>query len=416
MFHFSKTSVGLAFIALLFSCNDNTVTDPYLGLVLLPTELSVTTGDTAQIFVEVTNNVAGQPIQWSSSNEQVIEIDSQGHVIATGGGSATITAAIGKSTGQCSVTVTPAVFISGWVNTSDGSIGKVWIGTKEYMSIGDSSSNTYINDVEYIGDEIICVGSTNDLESGKTGGASWSMDGMIVDFGAGYSVNAVAGGSDAGTAMAYYAGTTETEMPYSATIWSPSIKTMLSGSNGNSYGNDMAIQGSATTYVAGSAIDDMNYSQPAVWKDSQITFLSSSELGGEACKVAVSDTNTYVSGTVGDDAILWTNGVADTLLSNGNKAVADGICVDGSDIYVAGYITTDQGFQTPVYWLNGSIKMLAESEAGVAKDVVVVGDDVYVVGFMYDEMYQIATVWENGDATSLAPSGMTSGVSAITSH
>lgn len=69
--------------------------------------LSINTGETRQITA--TTTPAGGLVSWSSSDESVATVSSDGLVTAIGAGSATITATSGSASASCSVTVSAVV-------------------------------------------------------------------------------------------------------------------------------------------------------------------------------------------------------------------------------------------------------------------------------------------------------------------
>ena len=79
-------------------------------LTLDPTEWSGTAGEsfpiTATVYPEETTN---KTVMWSSSNESVATVDSEGHVIALNIGEAIITAQNGEVSATCKVSVVPVV-------------------------------------------------------------------------------------------------------------------------------------------------------------------------------------------------------------------------------------------------------------------------------------------------------------------
>ena len=90
-----------------------TVTDdtpvPVTGVSLNKNSLSLTVGGKDTLIATVApTNASNQKVNWSSSNDKIASVDSNGNVTAVAQGSATITATTedGKKTATCSVTVT----------------------------------------------------------------------------------------------------------------------------------------------------------------------------------------------------------------------------------------------------------------------------------------------------------------------
>lgn len=81
---------------------------PLESIVLDKTELALLEGETAQL--SATPNPADAEFEglvWSSDNESVATVSADGLVTAIGGGSATITVAVGEISAKATVTVTP---------------------------------------------------------------------------------------------------------------------------------------------------------------------------------------------------------------------------------------------------------------------------------------------------------------------
>lgn len=74
------------------------------------TEVNLKTGQTDKLTAKLLpENATNKSVNWKSSNESVVKVDSSGKVIAVGVGNASITAATvdGNKTSTCNVTVTP---------------------------------------------------------------------------------------------------------------------------------------------------------------------------------------------------------------------------------------------------------------------------------------------------------------------
>ena len=72
------------------------------------TEKEVFVGETFTLVATVApENTTDKTVMWSSSDENVVTVDSEGNVEAVGVGEATVTATCGSATGSCAVTVKP---------------------------------------------------------------------------------------------------------------------------------------------------------------------------------------------------------------------------------------------------------------------------------------------------------------------
>jgi hypothetical protein len=143
------------------------------------------------------------------------------------------------------------------------------------------------------------------------------------------------------------------------------------------------------------------------WKNGYKTSLGKTTAGyGSASAVAVSDTDIYVVGWIGDTSKLWKNGVS-TNLSNGSSfSGAKAITVVGNDVYIAG----NENYST-VMWKNGvkSVVAIGGPLTYGGMGIGVSGSDVYICGNINEHAY----LWKNGVATKLSDSS-SSYVSALT--
>jgi hypothetical protein len=104
-----------------------------------------------------------------------------------------------------------------------------------------------------------------------------------------------------------------------------------------------------------------------------------------------SDADIYFVGTFAGQypnnqtiASVWKNGVR-TALGNGT---ADGIAVNGPDVYISGYVGNQAAF-----WKNGVFTNLGHSSSqSNANAIAISGNDVYIAGWIDDK----AVVWKNG--------------------
>lgn len=107
-------------------------------------------------------------------------------------------------------------------------------------------------------------------------------------------------------------------------------------------------------------------------------------------------------------ATYWKNGVP-VLLSDSttNTSTATCIYVQGTDVYVAGNISSlSQEISHACYWKNGVINMLTTDSASVANGIVVNGNDIYVTG----SVTKGAFYWHNGTLTKLSNQFSATGV------
>jgi hypothetical protein len=107
---------------------------------------------------------------------------------------------------------------------------------------------------------------------------------------------------------------------------------------------------------------------------------------------------------VGEDsaqAVYWKNGVK-TILGPG---AAQGIAIDGSDVYVGGTVVNGAGsgpYNLPAYWKDGVAQPLADADSGgSAGQPVIAGGDVYLPGCIGTGSMTGAVYWKNGQRVDL---------------
>lgn len=155
-----------------------------------------------------------------------------------------------------------------------------------------------------------------------------------------------------------------------------------------------------------------------MWKDNNPTVLSA--LPSVATAMCVQDTNIYVAGIeypteFASNAVFWVNKQIWRLTFNTSfeRASAVGIGVVGKDVYVAG---TVKG--AAVYWKNDDMVLLPTSEGGSsATGMVVKGNDVYISGSAIVTTpypHRVACYWKNGVLYATEDNVNESGATAIT--
>jgi hypothetical protein len=114
-------------------------------------------------------------------------------------------------------------------------------------------------------------------------------------------------------------------------------------------------------YVAGYGWDESG-GDPHVakyWKNGQEVNLSDgSKNVANANSIFVADGDVFVAGKLNSSAVYWKNGEVIPLTNGKYKSEAYSICVDGSDVYVAGYELGLNGEGGAKYWKNGEMHRL----------------------------------------------------------
>ena len=162
-------------------------------------------------------------------------------------------------------------------------------------------------------------------------------------------------------------------------------------------GNDVYAAGLECVYNNGQDQEDPSRYVGAFWKNGVISRVT--DLAGKA---EIEVNNLFVSGSdvylVGQDkfgaqpsAMLWKNGIAETLSDGSKFARAYSVFVSGNDVYVAG------DHEGVALWKNKILSKYTNDSYSEAHSVFVSGNDVYVVG----RDSKTATLWKNGIAEKL---------------
>lgn len=184
-----------------------------------------------------------------------------------------------------------------------------------------------------------------------------------------------------------------------AVIWKNGVLTRLTDGSVGAIASAVAVSGN-DVYVGGTVGNGANRQIVTLWKNGVPQPLTDGKSSVNVCAVAVSDSVVYVAGTAlrgdaGNVAILWRNG---TPIDLGNGLVAQGMCVDGADVYVVAS-NADDSDGCGVLWKNGKTRQLSGSGYDVKPSAITVANrHVYVVGRA--DLYTVI-VWRDGKSFSL---------------
>jgi len=212
-----------------------------------------------------------------------------------------------------------------------------------------------------------------------------------------------------------------------------------------SYARDMFVSGD-DVYIAGS----WEGFYPTLWVNGERRILGGSTSFGAAYAVFVSGADVYVGGNDTYGGAIWKNGVRRGVGAGGRYACVQSIfvsgedvyaavfdwvghdrawlykngeftllgeyaspssvAVSGGDVYVLGNETTNK--EIPVVWKNGVKQPLTDGSMNAwGNSMAVSGGDVYVTGSRSTGSGpSIPTLWINGEAVDLRPSGLQSAV------
>ena len=123
-------------LVLLAGCSDKDDSAPIgvAGVEMSKPTLELSLDGTERLTAAVTpDNAADKTLTWSSSDEAVAAVSSEGVITAVRAGHATITAAAGGKTGTCAVTVNPDIYVAG----TDNNAAVVWKNGRTLYTLTD---------------------------------------------------------------------------------------------------------------------------------------------------------------------------------------------------------------------------------------------------------------------------------------
>ena len=171
------------------------------------------------------------------------------------------------------------------------------------------------------------------------------------------------------------------------------ISVLLAGCRSKTYNDiDSVFVSSGDIYAVGSVNDGSSMTDvPTLWINGQSQVIGNQGNFNSAKSVFVSGDDIYVAVTENDQgrALLWKNGESQ-LLAEGLYSDVNCVYVDGDNVYVAG-----QKDEQPTLWKNGKPQNLGIT--GEAEAVVVQGSNVYVAGYVGDYSNSQAVMWKNGE-------------------
>jgi hypothetical protein len=160
-------------------------------------------------------------------------------------------------------------------------------------------------------------------------------------------------------------------------------------------------------YAAGTFYPQPDGQQALMWVNGVTDSLTKAPSLGFADAITAAGNDIYVGGYINDTLIAteqhpvyWKNGSIVYLPHNNPYGYITGIAVNGTDVYAAG--TDDGGVSYAVQWKNGVPTYLTDGTQGAgAKAIQVVGSDVYVAGYEFNGSFLVAKYWKNGVPVSL---------------
>ena len=197
-----------------------------------------------------------------------------------------------------------------------------------------------------------------------------------------------------------------------AAYWKNGVITKLADSTLVSEASSIIVVGS-DIYVAGiSSASNQANTTVTYWKNGVATRMPViADLGISQSAFAINGSDLYMAGDLvvsnRNTANYWKNNVSTILPDNSQGSYAYGICTNGSDLYVTGYINGNSNFPTAAYWKNGVLSKLDDGSKyqTMAYAIKPFGTDIYVAGYreQITNVGQLvhATYWKNGVANVL---------------
>lgn len=174
----------------------------------------------------------------------------------------------------------------------------------------------------------------------------------------------------------YIVGTSFDSGHNNAILWKNGVAQQLGGF---ASANFVLVRGN-DVYVAGEQENTENVSEAVLWKNGVLQRLSEGQ-PGRAHSLYISGNDVYVAGVVFDDsfnghATLWKNGVAQSL--GGNDSYAYSVAISGSDVYVSG---ADFSQYRAILWKNGVPQTIFEGITSYSPWNIVISDNnIYIAG------------------------------------
>jgi hypothetical protein len=208
-----------------------------------------------------------------------------------------------------------------------------------------------------------------------------------------------------------------------ANYWKNGVSVPLVSKEAYGYGYGIILS-DTDVYVIGTAANTGNF-HSYYWTKEGYFPLTEGPYDCMAFSMALVNGKVYAAGTYmgpkGNQALLWKNGVTDSLPAGIYLSTADCIAVDGTDIYVGGSSATGppeypaQEYNVPVYWKNDSLIFLPEPiryDYATVNGIAVLGSDIYAVGTVGYGTTRII-LWKNGVPTAITDGSQNAAANAL---
>ena len=353
--------------------------------------LAIYTNDTAALVATVTGDDSNNTIAWSSNNEEVLEVDSNGNITALQAGTAEVTASVGNVMASATITINPNIYVVGFEWDGNTNVAKLWTnGEHENLANGIVANSVFVHGM----DVYVAGQATNDRAVvWKNGIETYLTDGS--GYAEAQSVFVV-------QADVYVVGHEQIGDVDVVKVWKNGAL-LYDLTNGVNTARAYSIFVVGTdVYVAGYERNNAQKSVAKIWKNEIPTALTDGTNDSEANSIYVLDSNIYVAGAEENGgnsyAKVWKNEEAINLTNGLSYANAYSIFVKETDFYVAGaehYFNQNTYFAS--FWENEVQTNLTNGQTlANSYSVYVLGSDIYVCGFEEEQNEgKIVKVWKN---------------------
>ncbi len=197
-----------------------------------------------------------------------------------------------------------------------------------------------------------------------------------------------------------------------ATLWKNGEPISLSDpttTNANAY--DIAVVGTDVYVIGESRILSDLSSKHVYWKNGELSYLSNNEVGSGNQSITSSGNQVYMMwcgayNSFGDSRVYYKDlvGSAKLLTDSPDDTRGEDIKVNGTDIYIAGWISNAQKNLQAAYWKNGNQTLVGpENASSFGMAIALSGNNIFVAGYVsVADKRSRAVYWKNGDITYLS--------------
>lgn len=314
---------------------------------------------------------------------------------------------------------TAGVYVAGSETGSVERVAKVWKdGVATNLSDGTRAAvavSVFVTDTD------VYVAGYESNSTGRWIAKVWK-NGVAINLTDG-THNALANAVYVSGSDVYIAGKEDNGIVYVAKMWKNGVATNLTDGTKTASANAITVA-NGNVYITGFE-DDGVKNVAKNWKNGVQTgaVLGNNTGGSRANGIAVFGSIIYSVGYQDNGsrnlAQLWTIGSVELLnyygANNSNNAVANGVCINNSNIFIAGSENLPGATTIAKYWVNGINangtlngnryqNALSTFESEANSIYVTSNDDVFVAGWEHKNGVYFATLWKNGIATTLSTS------------